>query len=164
MARHWTGVKPLSKAMLTRFIDTCICGTRGRWLKWRMFCVGIHYTHNISIFFSCQWSEFIIGQTRTTRMPAFWGYPPPPRDYPCHWVILDLKSKQDKVKVTNLKNFPKVQILKKKLQALQATHLLKLLDKMCKYEMDPTSIVEDTEQTRSDWQGETSIHPLYNFY
>ena len=28
------------------------------------------------------------------------------------------------------------------------THLLKLLDEMCKYEMDPMSIVEDTERTR----------------
>ena len=50
-------------------------------------------------------------------------------------------------------------------QALHATHPLKLLDKMCKYEMDPMSIVEDTEQTRfcpqtdrrTDGQGETSI-------
>ena len=42
-------------------------------------------------------------QTRTTRTPAFWGYPPPPNDYPYHWVILDPKSKEDKVKVTNLK-------------------------------------------------------------
>ena len=32
-------------------------------------------------------------------------------------------------------------------RALHATHLLKLLDKMCKYEMDPMSIVEDTERT-----------------
>ena len=48
--------------------------------------------------------------TRTTRTPAFWGYPPPPHDYPYHWVILDPKSKEDKVKVTNLKNSPKVQI------------------------------------------------------
>ena len=31
---------------------------------------------------------------------------------------------------------------------LHTTHLLKLLDKMCKYEMDPMSIVEDTERTR----------------
>ena len=30
---------------------------------------------------------------------------------------------------------------------LNATHLLKLLDKMYKYEMDPVSIVEDTEWT-----------------
>ena len=32
-------------------------------------------------------------------------------------------------------------------QPLHATHLLKLLDKMCKYEMDPMSTVEDTERT-----------------
>ena len=48
--------------------------------------------------------------TRTIRKPAFWGYPPPPYDYPYHWVILDPKSKEDKVKVTNLKNSPKFQI------------------------------------------------------
>ena len=48
--------------------------------------------------------------TRTTRTPAFWGYPPPPHDYPYYWVILDPKSKEDKVKVTNLKNLPKLQI------------------------------------------------------
>ena len=59
--------------------------------------------------------------------------------------ILDPKSKQDKVKVTNLKNLPKKMNLKKK--TLDATHL-KFLDKMYKYEMDPASIVEDTEQTR----------------
>ena len=45
-------------------------------------------------------------KTRTTRTPAFWGYPPPPHDYPYHWVILDPKSKEDKVKVTNLKKSP----------------------------------------------------------
>ena len=102
-------------------------------------------------------------------MPAFWGYPPPPHDYPYHWVILDPKSKEDKVKVTNLKNSPKFQILKR---ALYMTHLLKLLDKMCKYEMDPMSIVKDTERTRfcpqtdrrtdrrTDGQGDTSIPPF----
>ena len=34
----------------------------------------------------------------------------PPHDYPYHWVILDPKSKDDKVKVTNFKNLPKFQI------------------------------------------------------
>ena len=48
--------------------------------------------------------------TRTTRAPAFWGYPPLPHEYPYYWVILDPKSKEDKVKVTNLKNLPKLQI------------------------------------------------------
>ena len=33
-------------------------------------------------------------------------------------------------------------------RALHATQLLKLLAKMCKYEIDPMSIVEDTERTR----------------
>ena len=50
--------------------------------------------------------DFSKKNTRTTRTPAFWGYPPPPHDYPYHWVILDPKSKEDKVKVTNLKNLP----------------------------------------------------------
>ena len=56
---------------------------------------------------------------------------PPLHDYPYYWFILDPKSKQDKVKVTNLKNLPKL-----------------LLDKMCKYEMDLASIVEDTGRSR----------------
>ena len=37
-------------------------------------------------------------------------------------------------------------IVKKKM--LHMTHFLKLLDMMCKDEMDPASIVEDTEPTR----------------
>ena len=104
-------------------------------------------------------------KTRTTRTPVFWGYPPPPHDYPYHWVILDPKPKEDKVS-HNFKKSPK----------FHATHLLKLLDKMCKYEMDPMSILEDTERTRfcpqtdrrtdertdrrTDGQGDTSIPPL----
>ena len=44
----------------------------------------------------------------------------------------------------------KLQIFKKlpKLQILHETHLLKLLDKIYKYEMDPTRTVEATERTR----------------
>ena len=49
-------------------------------------------------------------------------------------------QKKTKSKLQIKKNSPKFQI--------HATHLLKLLDKMCKYEMDPMSIVEDTERTR----------------
>ena len=53
-------------------------------------------------------------------------------------------------------------------QTLHVTYLVKLLDMMCKYEMDPTSIVEETERTRfcpqtdrwTDKQSETSI-PLF---
>ena len=56
-------------------------------------------------------------------------------------------------------------ILKK--NTLHKTRPLKLLDKVCKYKMDPASIVEDTKRTRfcpqtdrrTGVQGETSVHP-----
>ena len=59
---------------------------------------------------------------------------------------------------------PKVQILQ---EILHATHLLKLLDKMYKYEMDRTRTVGTTERTRdagrtdrqTDGQSETNIPP-----
>ena len=47
-------------------------------------------------------------QTRS-RTPAFWGYPLLRHGYPYYWLILDPKWK-DKVKVTILKNLPKIQI------------------------------------------------------
>ena len=64
-----------------------------------------------------EWNQYTPQQLRcsggiTTRTPAFWGYPLPPHDYPYCWVILDPKSEEDKVKVTNLKISPKFQILK----------------------------------------------------
>ena len=43
--------------------------------------------------------------------------------------------------------FAKISIFLILTETLHVTHLLKLLDKMCKYEMDPTSILEDTEWT-----------------
>ena len=58
-----------------------------------------------------------------------------------YWFILDPKKKQDKSKFKKLNNFE----LKQKLHAV---HLPTLLDKMCEYEMDLASIVEDTERTR----------------
>ena len=63
-------------------------------------------------------------------------------DYPYYWVLLDPKSKENKIKVINWRNLRILQ------QTLHATHLLKLVDKMCKDEIDLTSIVEDIERTR----------------
>ena len=68
-------------------------------------------------------------------------------------------------KLKELANSSNFCILK---QTLYVTHLLKLLDKMCKYEMDLTSIVEDTQRTlfspqtdrQTDGQGETCIPPF----
>ena len=67
------------------------------------------------------------------------------------------------------KEFAKIsnfQILK---QNFYVAHLLKLLDKMCKYEMDPKGIVEDTERTRFCplTDGRTDdvkpVYPPFNF-
>ena len=49
--------------------------------------------------------------TRTTERPAFWQYPQPLHDYQYYQFILDAKSKEDKVKVTSLKNLSKLQLL-----------------------------------------------------
>ena len=45
------------------------------------------------------------------------------------------------------------------------THLLMLLDKMCKYEMVPRRIIEDTERTRFCPQTDKKkpVYPLFNF-
>ena len=54
-------------------------------------------------------------------------------------------------------------------QTLHTVHLLKLLEKMCKYEMDPTSIVEDTKRTRFCPQTDRRtdkvkpVYPPFNF-
>ena len=57
---------------------------------------------------------------------------------------------------------PKIKI-KKNCNKLDTTNLLKLLTKVYEYEMDPASIVEDTERTRfcprSD--GRTDVKPIY---
>ena len=121
--------------------------------KWELMLYCLHCPTLNKVFllllllYGNPWYVFPYITTRTIRMPVFWGYPPPPHDYQYYWVILDPKSKYDKVKVTKLKNPPKFSnfwILK---QILHATHLLKLLDEMCKYEMDPMRIVEDKDQT-----------------
>ena len=49
-------------------------------------------------------------------------------------------------------------------KTLHATHLLKLLDKMYKYEIDPTRTVGATERTRNDGRtdwGTDGVKPIY---
>ena len=66
------------------------------------------------------------------------------------------------LKIAKISNFKILQ------ETLHATHLLKLLYKMHKYEMDPTRTVEATERTRdggrtrdgrTDGRSETNIPP-----
>ena len=81
-----------------------------------------------------------------------------------YWIQSQNKTSQS----YKFKEFAKISIFLILKQTLHVTHLLKLLDKMCKYEMDPTSIVEDTERKRfclqtdrrTDGRSETSIPPF----
>ena len=116
-------------------------------------------------------------------MPVFWGY----LDHPYYWPVRigsQVKTRQSQnYKFKEFAKTSNVWILKKKKKKkkkniLHTTHLLELLDKMYKYQMDLASIVEDTKQTRfcpktdkltygrmdrwTDGQGETSIPP-FNF-
>ena len=111
--------------------------------------------------------EHCLMKTRTTRTPAFWGYPPPPHDYPYHQVILDPKSKEEKVKVTNLKNSPKFQIFEfwNKHYTIHAfwSCLIRCANmKWIWWVLLKIQSGHDSVHRRTDGQGETSIPP-FNF-
>ena len=79
-----------------------------------------------------------------TGTPAFWEYPPPMITHTFDQFILLILS------ILN--------------RTFHATHILKLLDKVCKYEMDPASIVEETDWTRFRPQMDTQagkVKPVY---
>ena len=70
------------------------------------------------------------------------------------------------MRVTNLKNLPNFNLWIFK-QMLHATHLLKLLNKMCKYEMDPMSLlkIQSWHDSVHRWtDGQTDkVKPVYTF-
>ena len=88
------------------------------------------------------------GTTRTTRTPAFWGYPRRLMIIPIPLSHIRSQVKIRQSQSYKFKEFAKIANFWIFKQTLHATHILKLLDKMCKYEMDPMSIVENTERTR----------------
>ena len=110
-------------------------------------------------------TKFSAVLTRTTRTPAFWGYPPPPHDYPYHWVILDPKSKEDKVKVTNLKKSPKFQNFQfwngHYTRHTFSSCLIRCANmKWIRWVFLKTQSGHDSVHRRRDGQGDTSIPPI----
>ena len=98
------------------------------------------------------------------RTPLFWGYPPPAQYYPILLIHIGSQVKTRQSQSYKFEEFAKISnllILKQnKTNTLHTTYLLKLLDKMCKYEMDLASIVEDTEQTWFCRQTD-KVKPIY---
>ena len=144
--------------------STCAYSTTEVGPTWLQSTIQAGFTGNanMEIHFNGLVQGCGISQTRTTRMPMFWGYPLPPHDFPYHWVILDPKSK-DKVKVTNLKNLPKFQIFEfwNKLYTRHTFRLMKLLDRLCKYEMDPTSWRYRADTILSTHGQKDKVKPVY---
>ena len=85
-------------------------------------------------------------KTGTTRTPVFWDTPSAP------WLPIlvihircQVKTRQSQsYKFWKIAKYSNFEILQ---EIILATHLLKLLDNMNKYEMDPTRTVDTTERT-----------------
>ena len=97
--------------------------------------------------------------TRTPRTPAFWDTPAAPW-FPILVIHIrsQVKSRQSQIlKIyKNCQNFKFWNFARN----FTRTHFLKLLDKMYKYEMDPTRTVGATERTR-DVGRTDGVKPIY---
>ena len=97
----------------------------------------------ITMLVTWLWLDKILQYTCTEWYPASPWLP---------ILVIHIRSTEDKVKVTNLKKNaknPNFLILQ---EILHAAHFLKLLDKMDKYERDPTRTVGAIERTRDAGQ------------
>ena len=99
-------------------------------------------------------------KTRTTRTPAFWGYPPAASWLP---TLLSHVGSQVKTRSNDLKDKGQGQ------QSSHVTHLLMLVIICTKYGKNPSWTVDATGRTRkvsrqtdrrTDRQGESNIPPL----
>ena len=111
------------------------------WLMYKIICVR---NHMMPLHHQCRGIIWFLTQTRT---PAFWDTP---RRLMITLLGIHIRS-QVKTRQSQSYKFLKIaknayfEILQ---ETLHATHLLKLLDKMYKYEMDSTRTVGATERTR----------------
>ena len=92
-------------------------------------------------------------KTRTTRTPAFWGYPPPPHDYPHYWIPSKKNNRSRTENVTEQTRFSKsrsndLEDIGQCQRSSHATHLLMLVIICTKYGKNPSRTVDATEKTR----------------
>ena len=101
-------------------------------------------------------------QTRTTRMPAFWGYPPAASWLP---TLLSHVGSQVKIRSNDLEDIGQGQ------RSSHATHLLMLVIMCIKYGKNPSRTIDATERTRFSrsrpndlenlGQGQRSLHATH---
>ena len=86
-------------------------------------------------------------------MPAFWGYPPPPHDYPHYWIPSQKNNRSRTENVTEQTRFSKsrsndLEDIGQGQRSSHATHLLMLVIICTKYGKNPSRTVDATERTR----------------
>ena len=110
--------------------------------------------------------------TRTTRTPAFWGYPPSPHDYPYYWpvhtidqfksthplmvVIICGKYGNNRSRTENVTEWTRfsksrsndLEDIGQGQRSSHATHLLMLVIICTKYGKNPSITLDATERTR----------------
>ena len=137
---HNTNFTVLKTQLLTRdykqFISSCPSQFLGNGLPLRQRQAIMWI--NVHIVVLNELNSLLRVATRTTRTPASW--------LPILLSNIGSKVKRRPSQSYKFKEFAKISNFLILIQTLHATHLLKMLDKMCKY--DPPSIVEDTERKR----------------
>ena len=108
---------------------------------------------NCSLLWNLGYYQLSFGITRTTRTPAFWGYPPPPHDYPHYWIPSQKNNRSRTENVTEQTRFSKsrsndLEDIGQGQRSSHATHLLMLVIICTKYGKNPSRTVDATERTR----------------
>ena len=171
MSKHTITAPMMSKMARNRsdLHDVLAQGASNRdttvWQLCKVLYVFEHKTQYLLIHapYTCIVVFWQISNIPPTRTPAFWGYPPQPHDY--YWVILDPKSKEDKVKVTNLKNLPKFQNVEFSNKLYTRHTFWSCLIRCANMKWIPWALLKiqsghDSVHRGTDGQGETSIHPF----
>ena len=122
--------------------------TRRPFWKWRLWKSIGSYPYiqvlchlSLELIFKVKLKLESGNQTRTTRTPSFWGYPPPPHDYPDYRLLSHVGS-QLKTRSNDLEDIGQGQ------RSSHATHLLMLVIICTKYGNNPSRTVDATEGTR----------------
>ena len=171
------GAKTLSKVLLFRAIlcamgrlysvihiwllklaQTSKTGCPGRHcdLEQQMSCLNNVFVYGLRKKFVLEAPVLLLcggATTRTTRTPAFWGYPPPPHDYPHYWIPSQKNNRSRTENVTEQTWFSKsrsndLEDIGQGQRSSHATHLLMLVIICTKYGKNPSRTVDATERTR----------------
>ena len=136
---NWESFTKFGKCWLSRWDLLSL------FIKWVIHC---HQYCRMNIQeMACNYSaQAITWSTGRARTPSFWDTPTAP------WLPILVIHIRSQVKTRQSQSYKFLKIAKNSnveilQETIHATHLLKLLDKMYKYEMDPTRTVGATERT-----------------